>query len=74
MKLQSITTLLSIALSLSTTTAVDTESVKNIRGDRKLAGPGSGEGSGCTVADYEGVWAYISQGTGASYNTIVRVE
>ena len=71
MKLQSITTLLSIALSLSTTTAADTESAKNIRGERDLLAPSDPD---CSAEDYEGVWAYISQGTGASYNTIVRVE
>ena len=28
----------------------------------------------CSAHDYEGVWAYISQGGGNNYNSMVRVE
>ena len=74
MKLQSIATLLSIAHSLSATTGVlaNEESIKNVRGERKLQGQGQGGGNpACTGADYEGVWAYVSQGTGNSFSTMI---
>ena len=72
MKLQSIATLLSIAHSLSATTGVlaNEESVKNVRGERKLQGQGGGNPV-CNGDDYEGVWAYVSQGTGNSFSTMI---
>ena len=70
MKLQSIATLLSIAHSLSATTGVlaNEESIKNVRGERKLQGGGN---PACSASDFEGVWAYISQGTGNSFSTMI---
>ena len=66
MKLQSgLATLLSIANSLSATTGVlaNEESIKNVRSNRNLAA--------CSASAFEGVWAYVSQGSGNSFSTMI---
>ena len=66
MKLQSgLATLLSIANSLSATTGVlaNEESIKNVRSNRNLAA--------CSASAFEGVWAYVAQGSGNSFSTMI---
>ena len=71
MKLQSIATLLSIAHSLSATTGVlaNKDSVKNVRSNRNLQAADSGDD--CNGSAFEGVWAYVSQGSGNSFSTMI---
>ena len=68
MKLQSgLATLLSIANSLSVTTSASvlfTESIKeDVRSNRNQAA--------CSASAFEGVWAYVSQGSGNSFGTMI---
>ena len=73
MKLQSIATLLSIAHSLSATTGVlaNKDSVKNVRSSSNRNLQAADSGDDCNGSAFEGVWAYVSQGSGNSFSTMI---